>query len=42
MAIDRHNCFADNCGVAAEQMLAAARKIAGNKQEYVDPADLDM
>lgn len=23
MAIDRHNCFAANCGVAAEQMLAA-------------------
>src|SRR5262245_25613406 len=23
MAIDRHNCFADNCGVAANQMLAA-------------------
>jgi hypothetical protein len=23
MAIDRHNCFAENCGVAAEQMLAA-------------------
>jgi len=23
MEIDRHNCFADNCGVAANQMLAA-------------------
>jgi len=23
MAIDRHNCFAENCGVAAEKMLAA-------------------
>jgi hypothetical protein len=23
MAIDRHNCFAENCGVAAKQMLAA-------------------
>jgi hypothetical protein len=23
MAIDRHNCFAENCGVAAQQMLAA-------------------
>ncbi len=23
MAIDRHNCFAANCGIAAEQMLAA-------------------
>jgi hypothetical protein len=23
MAIDRHNCFAENCGVAANKMLAA-------------------
>ena len=23
MAIDRHNCFAENCGVAAKQVLAA-------------------
>jgi len=23
MAIDRHNCFAENCGVAAKQILAA-------------------
>jgi hypothetical protein len=37
MAIDRHNCFAENCGVAAEQMLAAVTAWRDRISDMVRP-----
>jgi len=37
MAIDRHNCFAENCGVAAKQMLAAVTAWRDRISDMVPP-----
>jgi len=37
MAIDRHNCFAENCGVAAKQMLAAVTAWRDRVSDMVRP-----
>jgi mono/diheme cytochrome c family protein len=37
MAIDRHNCFAENCGVAAKQMLAAVNAWRDRVSDMVRP-----
>src|SRR6516162_1761049 len=37
MAIDRHNCFAENCGVAAKQMLAAVTAWRDKIADMVPP-----
>jgi len=39
MAIDRHNCFAENCGVAAKQMLAAVNAWRDRVSDMVPPVD---
>ena len=37
MAIDRHNCFAENCGVAAKQMLVAVTAWRDRVSDMVRP-----
>ncbi|HEY2858773.1 MAG TPA: hypothetical protein VGJ21_10185 [Terracidiphilus sp.] len=37
MVIDRHNCFADNCGVAGKQMLAAVTAWRDRVSDMVRP-----
>ena len=37
MAIDRHNCFAENCGVAAEKMLAAVTAWRDKVADMIPP-----
>src|SRR5215831_7164985 len=37
MAIDRHNCFAENCGVAAEKMLVAVNAWRDKIADMIPP-----